>query len=499
MGSWSRTPHKICSIQASCSVCRLHARIGQQIDIFSSNHPDYWASFSTIGRYHSSTLPPVLKGQNSCILWLYQRFDGTVIPSQRTGHHPPAKQAAPQHQTSCEVTWSTASEPHSGIVEGFSHGSLGGANPGRECSPHNQTSGTKLCCQCPTRNLANLPAESGRDLKREWSFQLAYCITSHRTWFSLHKGAFRDALCLCYGWTPTTTMHPYACATKLSMSSMHWAVPMVAFHRSTTVRSEILQHISWVKTAIMSEQNQCYNQSWTKDWPTEPPINIEDGARIIIDIKAQGFWRRAKEEMRKKREGHTTNEWEKLSKVVFCLWYLYIRRYGPNCQVVCKRLASMIATKHNQRYSQSLNWLCCGLTFSLLCSVIMCLRGSRSSANNPAPRSYTKLSSIAPSAIAEWPPDSDKQSLNPTHPFVSIFYLLLYVCCTYIVYMREYNRLCWWVMHFNLLVHLYYNSRYSLTDYMYRFISSTTMLSYRWHNNNNIIVLAWHKTALIVC
>ena len=57
---------------------------------------------------------------------------------------------------------------------------------------------------------------------------------------------------------------------------------------------------------------------------------------------------------------------------------------GPTAKVMYKKLASMIATKHNHPYSQAVNWLCCRLSFFLLRSSIMCIRGSRSSANHPA-------------------------------------------------------------------------------------------------------------------
>ena len=86
-------------------------------------------------------------------------------------------------------------------------------------------------------------------------------------------------------------------------------------------------------------------QPVTDERLTHRTANIEDGA--CLDIKADGFWemmdslhflmcgfsiplhtptvtspwQRATEEMSKKREGHTTNEWEKLSKVVFHLWF----------------------------------------------------------------------------------------------------------------------------------------------------------------------------------
>ena len=58
---------------------------------------------------------------------------------------------------------------------------------------------------------------------------------------------------------------------------------------------------------------------------------------------------------------------------------------GPTAKVVYKKLASMIATKHDQNYSQTINWLQCRLCFFLLRSIIMYLREIRSSAGNPLP------------------------------------------------------------------------------------------------------------------
>ena len=52
---------------------------------------------------------------------------------------------------------------------------------------------------------------------------------------------------------------------------------------------------------------------------------------------------------------------------------------GPAARVFYKKLASMIATKHNKAYSKTLDWMKCRLSFSLLRSAMMCLRGSRSS------------------------------------------------------------------------------------------------------------------------
>ena len=56
---------------------------------------------------------------------------------------------------------------------------------------------------------------------------------------------------------------------------------------------------------------------------------------------------------------------------------------GPIATTVYKRMASLIAEKQNHPYSSTLFWLRCKLSFSLLHSAIMCIRGSRSSYHRP--------------------------------------------------------------------------------------------------------------------
>ena len=52
---------------------------------------------------------------------------------------------------------------------------------------------------------------------------------------------------------------------------------------------------------------------------------------------------------------------------------------GPAASVFYKRLASMLAAKHNQPYGSTIGWLRCRLSFSLLRSSIMCISGACSS------------------------------------------------------------------------------------------------------------------------
>ena len=45
----------------------------------------------------------------------------------------------------------------------------------------------------------------------------------------------------------------------------------------------------------------------------------------------------------------------------------------------------MIATKHNKAYTKTLNWMRCRISFSLLRSAVMCLRGSHLIQGTPGP------------------------------------------------------------------------------------------------------------------
>ena len=56
----------------------------------------------------------------------------------------------------------------------------------------------------------------------------------------------------------------------------------------------------------------------------------------------------------------------------------------PTATTVYKRLAAMIEEKNNKSYSKTIHWLRCRLTFSLLRSAIICLRGSRSALHQQA-------------------------------------------------------------------------------------------------------------------
>ena len=53
--------------------------------------------------------------------------------------------------------------------------------------------------------------------------------------------------------------------------------------------------------------------------------------------------------------------------------------YGPIAPTVYKRLATLISCKFNKSYNSTINYIRCCLSFSLIRSVGLCLRGTRSS------------------------------------------------------------------------------------------------------------------------
>ncbi len=55
-----------------------------------------------------------------------------------------------------------------------------------------------------------------------------------------------------------------------------------------------------------------------------------------------------------------------------------------NAATTCyKKLASLLSVKRGQHYNTTMSWLRCRLSFSLLRSSIMCIRGARSSQGHP--------------------------------------------------------------------------------------------------------------------
>ena len=147
-------------------------------------------------------------------------------------------------------------------------------------------------------------------------------------------------------------------------------------------------------------------QPITSETFSNATTNIQEGARL--DIVADGFWGgsferaffdvrvcnpfapsnnrssiqstyRQHENIKKRHYERRIREVEHSSFTP--LVFSSTGSLGPAAASFYKRLASMLADKWKQPYSSTMGWLRCRLSFSLLRSSIMCLRGARSSAH----------------------------------------------------------------------------------------------------------------------
>ena len=223
--------------------------------------------------------------------------------------------------------------------------------------------------------------------------------------FYLNKGEFRDALCLRYGWTLNNPPQTCNCGTAFTVDHA-MICPMGGF--------PIIRHneIRDITASLLTEV--CHNVA------TEPPLqpltgetfhlrsaNVADGARP--DIRARGFWSKAQDaffDIRvfhpnapsnrssslatayKKHEAAKKREYaQRIRDVehgVFTPIVLStVGSMGREATIFYKRLADLVAQKQQRPYALVMNWLRCRLSFAILRSAIMCIRGSRSSLHHP--------------------------------------------------------------------------------------------------------------------
>ena len=73
---------------------------------------------------------------------------------------------------------------------------------------------------------------------------------------------------------------------------------------------------------------------------------------------------------------------------------------GPAAIVFLKRLASRLSQVRGIPYSVMMGWLCCHLSFSLLCSSILCIRGARSSRHRLG--NFQPVLAVSESCLADY-------------------------------------------------------------------------------------------------
>ena len=225
--------------------------------------------------------------------------------------------------------------------------------------------------------------------------------------FALHKGAFQDALCLRYNWHPP--MLPATCVCNKSFTIDHALnCPTGGF---PTIQHNELRDFTAEKLSEVCH-NVCIEphlQPLTGEKFNFATTNVTDGARA--DVSAQGFWgdryQRAFFDVKvfnpnsssyrnlQLTTAYRNQEREKQRKYEQRIREVEMGSFTPlvfstsggmskTTTTAYKRLASLLADKHDQPYSTVMAWLRINLSFSLLRSAITCLRGARSSAGHAA-------------------------------------------------------------------------------------------------------------------
>ena len=220
--------------------------------------------------------------------------------------------------------------------------------------------------------------------------------------FALHKGAFHDALALRYGWSPYRAPIHCDCGDPFSMnhalSYPKGGFPSIRHNEICDLTANLLSEV------CHSVSTEPHLQPISGETLTGASANVEDGARL--DILANGFWgsrfERAFFDVRvfnphapSNRQPQLATSYRRHENLKKRCYEQRIREVehgsftplvlsatgglGRAATVTYRRLASLLSTKLDQPYSTIMGWLRCRLSFSLLCSSILCIRGARSS------------------------------------------------------------------------------------------------------------------------
>ena len=217
--------------------------------------------------------------------------------------------------------------------------------------------------------------------------------------FNLHKQAFRDALCLRFGWTPTRLATHCPCGQPFSVNHV-FSCPKGAM---LSIRHNAIRDIT---AQLLMEvcPNMCVEPTLQRLTGESFPLrstNTEEGARL--DVKAQNFWDKSKQSTFFDVRIFNSHAPSNCTTSTDACYRRHEQRilevehgtftplvlsksggWGPSATVAFKRLAGLISEKHDQPYSSTLNFIRCKIAFSLIDSAVACLRDPRSAFHAPA-------------------------------------------------------------------------------------------------------------------
>ena len=229
--------------------------------------------------------------------------------------------------------------------------------------------------------------------------------------FDLSKAEFQDALALRYGWNPPNLPAFCACGNKNSVQhAMDCHLGGFVNLRHNALRDEIAKHLEeagYKDVQVEPELQPMPASLQRKEKNGQIRSTDQDGARL--DISANGFWRplqrsffdvrvtdplapsygsksieqlKKQNEQEKKRDyGMRVREIEKgsFSPLVFTT----AGGCGKECEIFLKKLSEKKAKRNNENPSDAITHLRTTLSFTLLRSNTLCLRGSRLKHSRP--------------------------------------------------------------------------------------------------------------------
>ena len=217
--------------------------------------------------------------------------------------------------------------------------------------------------------------------------------------FSLNKQEFTDALALRYGWPINGLPLTCPCGSDYNeihaMSCQKGGFVCMRHDEVQDVTAELLQEI--VNDVKVEPQLQPITGEEFR-WKT---ANTAKDARL--DISARGFWTRRQRAFfdiricnpmaqsyqgKTLKEIHTKNEKDKMreysERVINIeqgsftpLVFTTSGGMGPQAKIFYARIAELMAEKKQEPQSYFTAWMRCRLSFSLLRSALLCLRGTR--------------------------------------------------------------------------------------------------------------------------
>ena len=234
---------------------------------------------------------------------------------------------------------------------------------------------------------------------------MAIRFTVEEHGFHLSKGDFRDALCMRYGWMLPNLPSKCVCGSAFNvdhaMVCSKGGFPTLRHNEIRDITADLLTEVCH-DVAIEPMLQPLTGEKFQKK-----TANMSDEARL--DLSARGVWTKGDRaffdvrvfypnarsnsqgslrsafnihECEKKREyAHRVLEVEHASFT--SLVFSSTGGMGSETSTFYKHLASLIANKTEKKYSSVMELLRCRISFSLIRSSVLCIRGSRSAKHRP--------------------------------------------------------------------------------------------------------------------